>query len=526
MKAKKPILLVVMDGVGFSKTGLGDAVTLANTPTLDWLLQNCQNTRLKAHGGAVGLPSDDDMGNSEVGHNAIGCGQIYSQGAKLVNESIESGKMYGSDTWKEVVSNVKKNGSALHFIGLLSDGNVHSNISHLFSMLEEAKKEGVSKARVHILLDGRDVPATSALTYVEQLENKLSELNGEGFDGRIASGGGRMKVTMDRYQANWGMVELGWKTHVKGEGRQFASAKEAIETFRNETDGVIDQDLPAFVIAENGEAVGKINDKDSVVLYNFRGDRAIELSMAFDNDIFTFFDRGAKPDVVYAGMLQYDGDLKLPKRYLVSPPEIKDTLSELLVNNGYKQYAVSETQKYGHVTYFWNGNRSAKFSEDLETFKEIPSDNVSFDQRPWMKSAEITDDLIEVIKSGEYDFIRCNFPNGDMVGHTGSLDSTIIGVESVDLGLERLKKVCDECKVTMLITADHGNADEMVERNKKGELAVRTAHSLNPVPFIIYDTETEYEIIPSDKYGLANIAPTVAKMFGLKAPDCWEASMI
>ncbi len=526
MKAKKPILLVVMDGVGFSKTGLGDAVTLANTPTLDWLLQNCPNTRLKAHGGAVGLPSDDDMGNSEVGHNAIGCGQIYSQGAKLVNESIESGKMYGSDTWKEVVSNVKKNGSALHFIGLLSDGNVHSNISHLFSMLEEAKKEGVSKARVHILLDGRDVPATSALTYVEQLENKLSELNGEGFDGRIASGGGRMKVTMDRYQANWGMVELGWKTHVKGEGRQFASAKEAIETFRNETDGVIDQDLPAFVIAENGEAVGKINDKDSVVLYNFRGDRAIELSMAFDNDIFTFFDRGAKPDVVYAGMLQYDGDLKLPKRYLVSPPEIKDTLSELLVNNGYKQYAVSETQKYGHVTYFWNGNRSAKFSEELETFKEIPSDNISFDQRPWMKSAEITDDLIEVIKSGEYDFIRCNFPNGDMVGHTGSLDSTIIGVESVDLGLERLKKVCDECKVTMLITADHGNADEMVERNKKGELAVRTAHSLNPVPFIIYDTETEYEIIPSDKYGLANIAPTVAKMFGLKAPDCWEASMI
>lgn len=526
MKAKKPILLVVMDGIGFSKTGLGDAVTLANTPTLDWLLKNCPNTRLKAHGGAVGLPSDDDMGNSEVGHNAIGCGQIYSQGAKLVNESIESGKMYGSDTWREVVSNVKKNDSVMHFIGLLSDGNVHSNISHLFSMLEEAKKEGVSRARVHILLDGRDVPATSGLVYVEQLEKKLAELNGDGFDGRIASGGGRMKVTMDRYQANWGMVELGWKTHVKGEGRQFKSAAEAIETYRSENEGIIDQDLPAFVIAENGEAVGKINDKDSVILFNFRGDRAIELSMAFDNDIFTFFDRGAKPDVVYAGMLQYDGDLKLPKRYLVSPPEIKNTLSELLVSNGYKQYAVSETQKYGHVTYFWNGNRSAKFSEELETFKEIPSDNVSFDQRPWMKSAEITDDLIEVIRSGEYDFIRCNFPNGDMVGHTGSLDSTIIGVESVDLGLDRLKKVCDECGVTMLVTADHGNADEMVEKNKKGELAVRTAHSLNPVPFIIYDKDTEYRIEPSDSYGLANIAPTVADMFGLDIPGCWEASML
>lgn len=526
MKAKKPILLVVMDGVGFSKTGLGDAVTLANTPTLDWLLKNCPNTRLKAHGGAVGLPSDDDMGNSEVGHNAIGCGQIYSQGAKLVNESIESGKMYSSDTWKEVVGNVKKNGSTLHFIGLLSDGNVHSNISHLFNMLEEAKKEGVNKVRVHILLDGRDVPATSGLIYVDQLEKKLAELNDGSFDGRIASGGGRMKITMDRYQANWGMVEEGWKTHVKGEGRQFAAAKEAIEAYRNEIEGVIDQDLPAFVIAENGKPVGTINDKDSVVLYNFRGDRAIELSMAFDNDVFTFFDRGPKPDVVYAGMLQYDGDLKLPKRFLVNPPEIKDTLSELLVNNGYKQYAVSETQKYGHVTYFWNGNRSAKFSEELETFKEIPSDNVSFDQRPWMKSAEITDDLIKVIESGEYDFIRCNFPNGDMVGHTGSLDSTIIGVESVDLGLARLKKVCDECGVTMLVTADHGNADEMLEKNKKGEIAVRTAHSLNPVPFIIYDKDVHYEIKPSDKYGLANIAPTVAKMFGLTAPECWEDSMV
>ena len=369
MKAKKPILLVVMDGVGFSKTGLGDAVTLANTPTLDWLLKNCPSTRLKAHGGAVGLPSDDDMGNSEVGHNAIGCGQIYSQGAKLVNESIESGKMYSSESWQEVVGNVKSNDTTLHFIGLLSDGNVHSNISHLLNMLERAKQDGVKKARVHILLDGRDVPATSALTYVEQLENKLAELNDASFDGKIASGGGRMKVTMDRYQADWKMVELGWNTHVKGEGRQFAGAAEAIETYRNENEGIIDQDLPAFVIAENGEPVGRITAKDSVVLYNFRGDRAIELSMTFDDEIFSHFDRGEKLDVVYAGMLQYDGDLKLPKRYLVSPPEIKNTLSELLVENGYKQYAVSETQKYGHVTYFWNGNRSAKFSDELETFK-------------------------------------------------------------------------------------------------------------------------------------------------------------
>ena len=218
---------------------------------------------------------------------------------------------------------------------------------------------------------------------------------------------------------------------------------EAVETYRKENDGIIDQDLPAFVIAENGEPVGKIVDKDSVILFNFRGDRAIELSMAFD------VDRGAKPDVCFAGMLQYDGDLKLPARFLVNPPEITNTLTEVLVAAGLNEYAVSETQKYGHVTYFWNGNKSDKFSEELETYKEIPSDNVSFDQRPWMKSAEITDDLIEVIKSKKYDFIRCNYPNGDMVGHTGSLDSTIIGVEAVDLGLSRLIKVCDEYGVTL-----------------------------------------------------------------------------
>ena len=227
---KKPVLLVVMDGVGFSVTGLGDAVTLANTPTLFLMLVNYPYVKLKAHGSAVGLPSDDDMGNSEVGHNALGCGQIYSQGAKLVNESIESGKMYESQAWKEVVENAKVHNSSLHFIGLLSDGNVHSNISHLVAMLKQAKSEGVKKARVHVLLDGRDVPATSALVYVEQLTKALDELNDANFEGLIASGGGRMKITMDRYQANWKMVEDGWNTHVLREGRQFCCAFKAIET--------------------------------------------------------------------------------------------------------------------------------------------------------------------------------------------------------------------------------------------------------------------------------------------------------
>ena len=522
---KRPVVIVVMDGVGISKTGLGDAVTAANTPTLDKLLATCPNTRLQAHGTAVGLPGDDDMGNSEVGHNALGCGQIYSQGAKLVNESIESGKLYQSDAWKRIVNNCVEKSSTLHFLGLLSDGNVHSNISHLFAMLKEAKNSGVKKARAHILLDGRDVPSTSALTYVSQLEEVLSELNDADFDARIASGGGRMKVTMDRYKADWNMVKLGWDTHVRGEGRAFASATEAIETYRAENEGIIDQDLPAFVIAENGEPVGKIVDGDAVILFNFRGDRAIEISMAFDDEEFTAFDRGVRPDVIYAGMLQYDGDLELPKNYLVNPPEIKDTLSELLVANGLNQYAVSETQKYGHVTYFWNGNKSGKTSEELETFEEIPSDKVSFDERPWMKSAEVTDAMIDALRSGKYDFLRCNYPNGDMVGHTGSYEASIVAVEAVDLALARLLKVIDETDAILLVTADHGNADEMLEKNKKGQIQVRTAHSLNPVPFIIYDTKCEH-VIKEGEYGLSNVAPTIAKLFGITPPASWRESMI
>lgn len=525
---KKPVVLVIMDGVGFSKTHLGDAVSEANTPTLDYFLQHYPNTRLKAHGTAVGLPSDGDMGNSEVGHNALGCGQIYSQGAKLVNESIESKKIYQSEAWKEVSGNVKEHNSTLHFIGLLSDGNVHSNISHLLKMITEAKAEGVKRVRIHVLLDGRDVPATSALTYVDELEATLASLNDETFDGMIASGGGRMKITMDRYEANWGMVEAGWHTHVLGEGRQFATTREAIETYRKENEGIIDQDLPAFVIAKDGKPVGTIEDNDSVVLFNFRGDRAIEISKAFDYENFDSFDRVRYPHVVYAGILQYDGDLKLPKHYLVCPPEIHNTLSEVLVNAKLQQYAISETQKYGHVTYFWNGNKSGKFDENLETYVEIPSDNVSYDERPWMKSAEITDEMIKAIASKKYDFIRCNYPNGDMVGHTGSMDATICAMEAVDLALARVWKACKEYGYTLLVTADHGNADEMLEKNKKGVIQVRTAHSLNPVPFILVDDDNKFEIVEhaDGELGLANVAATVTKLLGVPAPKCWEKPII
>ena len=520
---KKPIVLVIMDGVGKGNGGPGDAVALAKTPNLDKLFATCPYTWLKAHGTAVGLPTDDDMGNSEVGHNALGCGQIYSQGAKLVQESIESGAIFQSKAWKDLTANCLENGKALHFLGLLSDGNVHSNISHLIALLRQARAQGLPRVYCHILLDGRDVPATSALEYVDQLEAVLKELSGEGFDYRIASGGGRMKITMDRYQANWGMVEEGWKTHVLAQGRQFPSAREAIETYRAET-GCIDQDLPAFVIGENGVPVAPIANGDSVILYNFRGDRAQEISLAFDRKDFDKFDRPGYTGVKFAGMLEYDGDLHIPSTYLVEPPVIRETLTEVLCRAGLREYALSETQKYGHVTYFWNGNRSGKVDENLEVYEEIPSDIIPFEFAPKMKSVEITDHMVEAMASGKFDFLRCNFPNGDMVGHTGVIEAVITAMEAVDEGVGRIIEAAEKYGYTVCVTADHGNADQMYDE-KKGKLSIRTAHSLNPVPFIIWDPDTKY-VFKDGKYGLANVAPTLVKMMDLEAPDCWEEAMI
>ena len=535
---KGPVLTIVMDGVGLAPDTVSNAVAGAYTPNLDALMANYPMVPLKAHGTAVGLPSDDDMGNSEVGHNALGAGQVFAQGAKLVSNSIESGKMFASATWQELTANVKSNASTLHFLGLFSDGNVHSHIDHLRAMIKQAKAEGIAKVRVHILLDGRDVGETSALDYINPFEAFLAELNDASFDAKIASGGGRMTITMDRYEANWAMVEAGWKTHVLGEGRFFSSAAEAVETYRAELK-VIDQDLPAFVIAENGKPVGTVEDGDSVIFFNFRGDRSIEISKTFDapEGAFDKFDRVRVPKVVYAGMLEYDGDLHIPSKYLVSPPEITNTMSEFMANTGIPVLAISETQKYGHVTYFWNGNKSGKFNEELETYIEIPSDVVPFEQRPWMKCAEITDKLIECLQSGKYQYLRVNFPNGDMVGHTGSLAATRCSMEALDLQLGRILPVVDALGGVALITADHGNADEMYEMDKSGQpkadkngkFKAKTSHTLNPVPCIIYDNtdaKDHYTVKANGSFGLSNLAATTVNMMGYKAPEMWDESII
>ena len=531
---KRPVLTIVMDGVGLCDRVEGNAVKQADTPTLDMLFANYHCFRLRAHGTAVGLPSDDDMGNSEVGHNALGAGQVFAQGAKLVSQAIESGRMFENAAWKQIIAGAQ-NGT-LHFLGLFSDGNVHSHIDHLKAMITRAKQDGIKRVRVHILLDGRDVGETSALEYVLPFETFLAGLNSAGFDARIASGGGRMNITMDRYEANWGMVEKGWHVHVLGEGRQFASAEEAINVLRAET-GAIDQDLPPFVIAENGKPLGTVEDGDSVVFFNFRGDRAIEISKAFEGgEAFDKFDRVRVPRITYAGMLEYDGDTHVPSRYLVAPPEISNTMGEFLVNKGERQLAISETQKYGHVTYFWNGNRSGKFSEELEEYIEIPSDVVPFEQRPWMKCAEITDVLIEKLKNGGFGFLRVNFPNGDMVGHTGSFIAAKVSMEALDLCLARILKAVDEVKGVAIITADHGNCDEMYEIDKKtgapklgadGRPKAKTSHTLNPVPCFIYDNfyRDSYTFEEGD-FGLANIAATAVTMMGYEPPEVWNKSMI
>ena len=518
---KKPVVLVIMDGVGIGDGGPGDAVAKAHTPNLDALLNGCPHTQLKAHGTAVGLPTDEDMGNSEVGHNTLGCGQIYAQGAKLVGESIENGAIFASAAWRELTDHCRDKG-AMHFLGLLSDGNVHSHIDHLLALLEQAKAEGIRRVYCHILLDGRDVPATSALQYVDQLEQALAALNDDTFAGKIASGGGRMYITMDRYEADWEMVKRGFDCHVHGIGRRFPDAKTAIETYRAET-GCIDQDLHEFVIEEAGQPVGQVQPGDSVVLFNFRGDRALEISRAFDDPDFDKFDRGDFHDVKFAGMLEYDGDAHIPSRFLVEPPCIQNTLTELLVANGINEYALSETQKFGHVTYFWNGNRSGKVCEDLETYVEIPSDNCPFDQKPAMKCVEITDQLIAAMESGQYGFLRCNFPNGDMVGHTGNFDAVVESIEALDAQLGRIRQAAERTGHILVVTADHGNADVMLEQNKKGQLQVRTAHSLSPVPFVICGGDAA---IRPGSYGLSNVAATVADLLELEAPASWEPSML
>ena len=522
-----PLLLVIADGFGCAPDDPSNAISEADSPRLDALLSSPLARELLAHGKAVGLPTDGDMGNSEVGHNALGAGRIFAQGAKLVNQAIESRSMFEGQAWQSVIAAGKQ--GTLHLLGLHSDGNVHSHTDHLYAMIREAAEAGVTDCAVHILHDGRDVAVRSALTYIEATEAVIAEINSTygSVDFRIASGGGRMTITMDRYGADWPMVERGYNAHTHGVGRPFNSATEAVETMYGESD-TGDQYLDEFVVVDaDGSPVGAMSDGDGVVLFNFRGDRAIEISQAYDDEEFPYFDRGSNPNVTFVGLLQYDGDAFVPTNYLVEPPAIDRTVSEFLCAEGLRSFAISETQKFGHVTFFWNGNKSGFIDESLEHYVEIPSDNVEFNKTPAMKVREITEQTIEMLRSGDFDWGRLNFPNPDMVGHTGDLTATIEAIRVLEDAMGQLLEVIAELGGVLVFTADHGNADIMYTE-KDGVKTPLTSHTLSPVPFAIFDPSNEGALGLADieGAGLSNVAATLVNLLGFEAPDDYDQSLI
>lgn len=526
---KGPLLLIIMDGIGIGQKDKGNAVYLAETTTLDRLLTSPLHSRLQAHGTAVGLPTDKDMGNSEVGHNVLGAGRVFAQGALLVNRAIETNHIFETDLWHNIIRRSGEGGK-VHFIGLLSDGNVHSHINQLNKLIEKCAEQGVEQVRVHALLDGRDVGQKSALDYIVPTEIKLRNISNEkGFNYRFASGGGRMKVTMDRYNADWDIVKRGWDAHVLGKGRPFLSIEEAVTTFYDDDPEMTDQYMDAFVIVDSaGRPVGPIADGDVVICFNFRGDRSIEISRAFTEDDFHEFDRGQLPDITYAGMMEYDGDIHIPPNFLVHPPAIDKTISEYLCNEKIRSFAISETQKFGHVTYFWNGNRSGYIDEALETYVEIPSDKIEFDKAPRMKASKIKDAAVEMLMSNQYRFGRLNFANGDMVGHTGIIEAAIIAVKTVDNCIKELLEVIKELDGIAVVVADHGNADVMFTIDKKGEKRIKTSHTLNPVPFAIYDPgyHGEYKMASLTEPSLSNVAATILNLLGYASPEDYDPSLI
>ncbi len=545
-----PVVLAILDGVGLRAARSGNAFRQAHTEFLDYALANYLNIPLQASGEAVGiLPGQ--MGNSEVGHNAIGSGQIIKQGIAGIEAAFSTGDIWRSKAWrgamKQLGAGQGKNVSAhtLHFCGIFSDGGVHSDISHLERMIEQAYAEGVRRIRIHCVFDGRDVAPQSEPKYIERLEKFCQKFKDADF--RIASGGGRMVAVADRYENDWNMVKLGWDMMVHGKApREFKSATEAIRTLRRENPKVQDQYLPAFVIIENAAAnsalssraasakvsaadssrgarpVGKVEDGDAFIYYDYRADRAVEISRAFTEADFDKFKRGKVPQIFFAALTEYDSDRHIPENILVPPVKIESPLNTFLGRNKISQLAISETVKFGHVTYYFNGNSYKKAPHEDQI--EVPSDTQPFNTRPWMKSAEITDILLD--KISDYQFVRVNYPGGDMVGHFAELEPTIVAIEAIDLQLARLAKKVDELGGMMIITADHGNAEELLSKDG----VPKTSHTTNPVPCIFYDNTRNAKIYRSANLegpGLANLAATIATLMGLPDyPAPWQPPVI
>ena len=538
-----PVVLAILDGVGLRAARSGNALRQAHTEFLDKAMVNYLNIPLLASGEAVGI-MPGQMGNSEVGHNAIGSGQIIKQGIAGIEAAFATGDIWQSKAWKEAMKFLHRGDEigTLHFCGIFSDGGVHSDIKHLEQMIQQAHDEGIRRIRIHCVFDGRDVAPQSEPKFIDRIEKFCAKFKDA--DYRIASGAGRMVATADRYENDWGMVKLGWDMMVHGRApRQFKSAREAIQTLRRENPTVQDQYLPAFVVIENTGAssalgaraeraktsgcrqprsVGTVEDGDAFIYYDFRADRAVEIARAFDGADFDKFDRGQVPEVYFAGLTEYDSDRHIPKNILVPPVVIESPLNVFLGQNKISQLAISETVKFGHITYYFNGNsyKKARGEEQID----IPSDLQPFNTRPWMKSAEITDIALE--KLDQFKFIRLNYPGGDMVGHFAELEPTIIAMEAIDLQLARLAKKVDDLGGMMIITADHGNAEELLDKNG----VQKTSHTSNLVPCIFYDNTANtkrYRAASVAAPGLANLAATIAVLLGLPDyPAPWQPPLI
>jgi len=500
--SRKPIVLMILDGYGLNDNCDHNAVCEGKTPIMDQLMSQCPFVKGNASGLAVGLP-DGQMGNSEVGHLNMGAGRIVYQELTRITKSIEDGDFFEVAEFLQAVENCKKSGSALHMWGLVSDGGVHSHNTHIYGLLELAKRNGLDKVYVHCFLDGRDTPPASGKSFVEALEAKMKEIG----TGKVASVMGRY-YAMDR-DNRWDRVERAYNALTKGEGNQRESAVAGIQASYDK--GVNDEFVEPFVVTEDGKPLATVKDGDSVIFFNFRPDRAREITRAFCDDEFKGFSREKRLNLTYVCFTDYDGTIK-NKLVAFKKEAISNTFGEFLAQNNMTQARIAETEKYAHVTFFFNGGVEAPNKGEDRIL--VPSPKVAtYDLQPEMSAPIVCDKLVEAIKSGKYDVIIINFANPDMVGHTGIEDAAIKAIETVDTCVGRAVEAIKETDGVLFICADHGNAEQLLDY-ETGEPF--TAHTTNPVPFILVNADPAYKL--REGGCLADITPTLIELMGLKQP--------